>query len=66
VADVDEGQKSPERETVTVDWKILPAEQILGNEANKFDTWRQSDTLGPHPPSPDEPPPETDGRGNTV
>lgn len=47
--------------TVDVDWQILPATEVIGNGANRFDTWRQSDTLGPQPPSAESGPPETGG-----
>ena len=33
----------------------------LGNGANRFDTQRQNDTLGPQPPSADTGPAETNG-----
>lgn len=36
-------------------------EEVQGNGANRFDTWRQSTTLGPEPPVADSGPPETGG-----
>ena len=47
--------------TTDVDWKILPPESVPGNNANRFDTNRQSDTLGPDNPMADSAPDETDG-----
>lgn len=47
--------------TVDVDWQILPATEVPGNNANRFDAWRQSGTLGPEPESPSSGPPETGG-----
>lgn len=35
---------------------------VVGNEANRFDCWRQSGTLGPEPPTADSGPPETNGQ----
>lgn len=34
---------------------------VVGNSANRFDCWRQSETLGPYPPTADDGPPETNG-----
>ena len=39
----------------------LDREVELGNGANRFDVWRQSQTLGPQPPTADSGPPETNG-----
>ena len=39
--------------------------ETVGNSANRFDTWRQSTTLGPMPPTADEGPPEQASGGNT-
>lgn len=36
-------------------------QEVQGNGANRFDTWRQSDTLGPQPAPADTAPPETGG-----
>jgi hypothetical protein len=47
--------------TVDVNWEILPAREVLGNGANRFDCWRQNDTLGPYPPTAESGPPETEG-----
>jgi len=47
--------------TVDVDWAILPATEVPGNNANRFDCWRQSDTLGPQPPTAETGPPEQGG-----
>lgn len=45
-----------------IDWPISNAgEQVIGNGANRFDVWRQSDTLGPYPPTAETGPPETNG-----
>ena len=35
--------------------------ETVGNDANRFDTWRQTGTLGPTPPSADSGPPEQGG-----
>lgn len=35
--------------------------EVVGNNANRFDAWRQSGTLGPTPPTADDGPPETNG-----
>ena len=39
--------------------------ETVGNSANRFDTWRQTTTLGPMPPTADEGPPEQASGGNT-
>lgn len=36
-------------------------QEVQGNDANRFDTHRQSDTLGPQPPPAASGPPETGG-----
>lgn len=36
-------------------------EEVQGNGANRFDAWRQDDTLGPQPPVAESAPPETGG-----
>lgn len=36
-------------------------QEVKGNGANRFDTWRQNDTLGPEPPPAETAPPETGG-----
>lgn len=36
-------------------------EEVIGNSSNRFDTWRQSGTLGPTPPTADSGPPEQGG-----
>ena len=40
-------------------------EEVIGNNANRFDAWRQSDTLGPQPPTAETGPPETNGEPGT-
>lgn len=49
--------------TVEVNWQIANTETLqtetVGNDANRFDTWRQSTTLGPEPASAPSGPPET-------
>ena len=48
-----------ESQNVDVNWRIEPAEEQPGNDANRFDTWRQTETLGPYPEVPATGPPET-------
>ena len=36
-------------------------QEVIGNDANRFDTWRQSGTLGPQPPTAESGPPEQGG-----
>lgn len=38
-------------------------QEELGNDARRFDVWRQTTTLGPEPDSPSSGPPETGGGG---
>ena len=47
-----------------VDWQISDAgKSEIGNDANRFDQWRQGDApIGPEPEVPAMGPPETDGR----
>lgn len=52
--------------TVDVNWEIEPARETPGNDANRFDAWRQSGTLGPYPPTEPDGPEETNGEpGNS-
>lgn len=45
-----------------IDWQISDAgKTVVGNDANRFDAWRQSDTFGPMPPTAETGPPETSG-----
>ena len=45
-----------------VNWRIKEPETVPGNNANRFDTQRQStETLGPNNPMADSGPPETGG-----
>lgn len=47
-------------ETVNVDWQISgEGVETVGNDANRFDAWRQSETLGPTPATAPTGPPET-------
>lgn len=39
--------------------------EVVGNDANRFDVWRQTGTLGPFPPTAETGPPETDGDPGT-
>lgn len=49
-------------ETPNVNWEIASTGvETVGNDANRFDTWRQSGTLGPTPEAPSSGPPETGG-----
>lgn len=36
-------------------------QEVIGNDANRFDAWRQTGTLGPTPPTAETGPPETNG-----
>jgi len=36
-------------------------QEVIGNNANRFDAWRQTGTLGPEPETPSTAPPETGG-----
>ena len=44
-----------------VNWRLKEPETVPGNNANRFDTQRQSETLGPNNPMADSGPPETGG-----
>ena len=41
-------------------------EEVVGNDANRFDAWRQTGTLGPEPPTAETGPPETNGEPGIV
>lgn len=48
--------------TIDVDWQISnEGVTVIGNDANRFDAHRQSDTLGPYPPTESDGPDETNG-----
>lgn len=50
--------------TVDVPWDSYisgEGKTEVGNNANRFDEWRQSGTLGPYVDSPESGPPETGG-----
>lgn len=52
-----------------INWEIANNEVLqsaeIGNGSNRFDAWRQSDTLGPQPPTAETGPPETNGEPGT-
>lgn len=39
--------------------------EVIGNSANRFDTWQQTGTLGPTPATAETGPPETNGEPGT-
>lgn len=48
--------------TVDVPWRIVSeGTTVIGNDQGRFDTWRQTGTLGPEPPNEMDGPPETNG-----
>lgn len=48
--------------TIDVPWQIsTEGVTVIGNNSNRFDTQRQSTTLGPEPPPADSGPDETEG-----